>query len=346
MKVLIDIGHPAHVHFYKNTIKELKNKGHEVLVTARDKEVTLKLLDSYGIEYTVLSTMKRGKRNLIMEWITRDYKLLKISKKFKPDVLTGILNPPVAHVSWLLNKKSIIFNDTEHAKFAQNITYPFSSAVCTPNCYLDSFGQKQLKYDGYHELAYLHPHYFTPNQKVLEELGLTEKDKIIILRLVSWGAHHDFGQGGIKDKINFVKELEKYGKVVITSETPLDQEFEKYIAKISPEKMHDLLYYATLYIGEGATMASEAAVLGTPAIFISSLSGTMGNFTELEKKYGLLFSFDNEKVALSKASELLQKSDVKNEWNNKKNILLNDKLDVTNFMVEYIEKKGNVQEIC
>jgi predicted glycosyltransferase len=44
MKVLIDIGHPAHVHFYKNTIKELEAKGHEVLVTARDKDVAINLL--------------------------------------------------------------------------------------------------------------------------------------------------------------------------------------------------------------------------------------------------------------------------------------------------------------
>jgi hypothetical protein len=39
MKVLIDIGHPAHVHFFRNAIRELESKGHAVKVTARDKEV-------------------------------------------------------------------------------------------------------------------------------------------------------------------------------------------------------------------------------------------------------------------------------------------------------------------
>jgi predicted glycosyltransferase len=29
MKVLIDIGHPAHVHFFRNAIRELEGRGHE-----------------------------------------------------------------------------------------------------------------------------------------------------------------------------------------------------------------------------------------------------------------------------------------------------------------------------
>jgi hypothetical protein len=53
MKILIDMGHPAHVHFFKNTIWELEKRGHQVKVTARDKDVTLKLLEAYGIPYVV-----------------------------------------------------------------------------------------------------------------------------------------------------------------------------------------------------------------------------------------------------------------------------------------------------
>ena len=59
MKVLIDIGHPGHVHFFKNLIWILEKKGHEVLVTARGKEVTVDLLRAYGIKHTVLTSMKK-----------------------------------------------------------------------------------------------------------------------------------------------------------------------------------------------------------------------------------------------------------------------------------------------
>jgi predicted glycosyltransferase len=340
MKVLIDIGHPAHVHFYKNTIKELESRGHEVLVTARDKEVTVKLLDAYGIEHTVLSSMKQGKGNLIKEWIIRDYKLLQISRKFKPDVLTGILNPPVAHVSWLLRKKSIIFNDTEHATFAQKITYPFSDVICIPSCYMNPVGIKNVVYEGYHELAYLHPKYFTPNPSVLQEMGLTEDDRFIIVRFVSWGAHHDVGHHGIKDKIQFINELEKYGKVIITSEKELEPELEQYKLKVSPEKLHDLLYYSTLYIGEGSTTASECAILGTHAIYINTLK--LGYTNEQESKYDLVYNFSNENGVFEKAVELLKNPNLKEEGKKKREKLLEDKTDVTKFMLATILNDSDI----
>ena len=338
MRVLIDIGHPAHVHFYKNTIKELKDRGHEVLVTARDKEVTVKLLESYGIKHIVLSSMKHGKGNLMKEWLIRDIKLLQISQKFKPDILTGILNPSVAHASYLLNKTSIIFNDTEHATFAQKITYPFSNVICTPVCFKHDIGKKQVRYDGFHELAYLHPNNFHPEHSILQEIGLNGSDRIILVRFVSWGASHDIGHHGVKNKDEFIEQLQRYGRVIISSEVPLDASLEKYKLSLTPEKLHSLLYYTSLYIGEGGTTAAEAAVLGTPAIFISSLSGTMGNFIELEEKYGLLYSFKDEGDALAKANELLQRSNLKDEWDLKRNKMLEDKIDVTAFMTWFIEK--------
>ena len=338
MKIMIDIGHPAHVHFYKNTIWALESKGHDVMLTARDKEVCVELLNLYNIPHTVLTKMGHGKISLMKEWLIRDYKLLMLARKFKPDVLTGILNPSVAHVSKLLGKKAIIFNDTEHATFAQNITYPFADVICTPSCFNKDIGKKQVRYNGYHELAYLHPKYFTPNPAVLDEIGLIEDDRFIILRFVSWNASHDGGHSGIQNQVELVHKLETYGRVLITSEGKLDDGLEKYQIKVSPEKMHDLLYYASLYVGEGATMATESAILGTPAIYVSSLVGAMGNFIELEEKYGLMFNYSSSDKVLDKAIELIQRKDLKQEWKTKRGVLFGDKIDVTEFMLDFIEK--------
>jgi len=341
LKVLIDMGHPGHVHFFKNLIWILEKKGHEVLVTARGKDVTVDLLRAYGIKHTVLTSMKKGKMNLLLEWIIRDYKMLQIAKEFNPDLLIGILNPSVAHVARLLKKKSIIFNDTEHAKLAQNITYPFADIICTPSCFNKDIGAKQIKYDGYHELSYLGPNYFTPNPDVLKELGLNVNDTFIILRFVSWGASHDVGHKGftLEDKRNALKAFEKYGRVFITSETPLLPEFEKYRITIPPEKMHDLLYYATLLYGESATMASECAVLGTHAIFCDYAG--RGYTDEEEIKYDLVYNFKDEntmgKEALEKALELLGNPNLKTEGKKKCEILLKDKIDVTAFMMRFVE---------
>lgn len=337
MRVLVDIGHPAHVHFFKNTIWNLEKKGHQVMVVSRDKDVVIELLNAYGIPHTVLSKVKPGKSNLLEEWFIREFKTFKITKQFDPDVLVGILSPPIAHIAWMQHKKSIIFNDTEHALIAQKLSYPFCDIICTPSCYNKDAGKKQIRYSGYHELAYLHPFYFTPRPEVLKDLGVEMGEPFTILRFVSWGAHHDVGHHGIQNKIALVQELERFGKVFITSEGPLDNEFEKYRIRVPPEKIHNLLYYATLYVGEGATMAVESAILGTPSIYISTLAGTMGNFSELERKYGLLFNYSDSESALAKTIELLKDPELKKTWSLKRAALLRDKINVTEFMVKLIE---------
>jgi len=337
MKILIDMGHPGHVHLFKNFIWEMEEKGHQILVTARDKDVVIQLLEAYGIPYKAVGRKGSNKFSLIRELIQRDIKIYKIAENYNPDIFLGMGNPFIAHTAKICRKPSIIFSDTEPALFGNSITFPFASTICTPSCYTKDLGLKQIRYNGYHELAYLHPNHFTPDPAVLTELGLAEGDPFIIVRFVSWGASHDVGQHGIRDKVGLMKELEQYGRVLITSEAALPEELRSYQIRVSPEKLHDLLYYATLYVGEGGTMASEAAVLGTPSIYVSSLVGTMGNFIELEETYDLLYSFTDGDATLDKAIEILQDPESKEKWRNKRERLLEDKIDVTAFMVWFVE---------
>src|SRR5690606_16622585 len=156
----------------------------------------------------------------------------------------------------------------------------------------------------YHELAYLHPRRFTPNPRVLDEFGLSENTPFFIVRFVSWRAVHDMGEKGFteKGKRQLVQDLLKCGRVILTSEDPLPPDLQTYKLSVSLEKVHDLLYYATMYVGEGATMASESAVLGTPSVYVSSI--TAGTLEEQEKKYDLLRHFRDEKDALGYVKEL------------------------------------------
>jgi len=347
MKVIIEIGHPAHVHHFKNTIWNLEKKGCEVKIVSKDKDIALYLLNIYGFKYEKLG---RNYSNLVGKaygLIKTDYILFKIAKKFNSDIFVSRGSPYIAHVSKLLNKPHIAFCDTEHAKLNDMLAYPFTDVICTPTCFKKDLGKKQVRYNGYHELAYLHPNYFEPDSSVLDDLGLSKNDKFTVLRFVSWDASHDIGQQGLdlKSKQQYIRELEKYGEVFITSEAKLEKELNKYKLRISPEKIHDLLHYATLYVGEGATMATEAGILGTPSIYISSLAGTMGNFEELENRYGLVYSFRNPDIALEKALQILKDEKVKTKWQNKRKKLLDEKIDVTKFMTEFIENYPENQEM-
>jgi len=346
MRVLIDIGHPAHVHFFKNLIFNLQRDGHEVKITARDKEVSLALLNAYGLEFELRGGMHKGMLKKAFGMLSIDLKLLGIAKKFRPDILLGVHNPYVAHVGALMRRPVIIFTDTENVKIASMLTYPFADAIITPVYFKEIIDpKKHVTINGFKEIAYLHPHYFTPQPDTLERAGVTGRERLIILRFISWGASHDVDLQGIRKERekNFIDTLSGYGKVLITSERPLDSWLEQYRIRVPPERMHSLLAYASLYIGEGGTMATEAAVLGTPSIHIESTgegraSGELsGNFNELRDRYGLMYFYASQDEALEKAIEILKDPHSKEEWREKQQRLLAGIVDVTSWLTQFIE---------
>jgi uncharacterized protein len=275
MRVLIDIGHPAHVHFFKNVVANLQRDGHVVKITARDKEVSLALLKAYGLEFELRGEMHQSMAKKALGLFSTDLNLYRIAKKFKPDIFLGVHNPYVAHVGAIMGKPVIIFTDTENVKIASLLTYPFASAIITPIYFKDKINpKKHVIIRGFKEIAYLHPNYFTPDPNILKNTEISADDHLIILRFISWGASHDVSLKGIgqKSKEDIVKTLSEFGKVLITSEKPIDPSLEKYRIRLPPEKMHSLLSRASLYIGEGGTMATEAAVLGVPSIHIESMA--------------------------------------------------------------------------
>jgi uncharacterized protein len=337
MRVLLAMSHPAHVHLFKNLIWELQSDNHDILVCARDKEITIDLLKKFGFPYTVVSKLGSSRLSLAGEQIQRVFRFLGIIREFMPDISVSSTDPSFAFASWLTRTPYVGFADTEHARASQIGSRPFVKVVMTSTCYEKDFGSKQIHYPGYHELAYLHPNRFTPNPAVLAELGLTADDTYIIIRFVSWQASHDIGQHGIQDPLGLVRELVPNARVLITSETPLPAELEEYRMRVSSEKIFDLLFFASLYIGEGATMASEAAMLGTPSIFVSSLAGKLGYLNEQEKTYDLLYNFTDHNTALVKAMEILRDPKSKENWRDKRERLLKEKIDVTAFMTWFIE---------
>lgn len=338
MRIVIDINHPAHVHYFKNFIGEMQNRGHEIKITASEKDITYQLLQEYGFDFIKIGNYGTSLFKKAINILLLDVAMYKSVKKFNPDIFIGFGSIRAAHVSFLMQKPCILLEDTEHSIEQILLYLPFIKKILTPGCFQRNLGSKHIKFNGYTELSYLHPNYFKPNPSVLDKMGIKKNEPYSLLRFVSWSASHDIGQHGIKNKYDLVKNLEQFGRVFISSEKPLPPELQQYSLNLTPGKIHDVLYFAQLYMGEGGTMATEAALLGTPAIFVSSLAGTMGNFTELEKKYSLMYSYKNPKRALEKAIELLHQDNLKENWKIKREKLLNDKIDVTAFLIDFIEK--------
>jgi predicted glycosyltransferase len=346
MRILVEVTHPAHVHFFRNAIRIWQEHGHQVAVTARDKEIATELLHLYGIEHTVLSGIGKSKLSLLSELVERDYKLWRFCRKFKPDILTGIGAIFASHVGFFLRKPAIVWTDTEHAILINNFALPFCSCICTPQSFCRDLGKKHLRYAGFHDLAYLHPDNFTPDKSVLKELSVSEGQKFVIMRFVRWQASHDIGHRGLSDemKIKAVEEISKYAKIFISSEVPLNDFFEKYRIKISPERMHHVLYYSWMYFGESGTMASESAVLGTPAVNVATSAVLIGVFKEMEKA-GLMFVQPDEHRALEKGLELIRNDKVKLQTQELAKKMICNKINVADFVVWFIENYPESERI-
>ena len=294
MKILIDIGHPAHVHYFRNFIHIMKGKGHEFLITARNRSMIHYLLKHYDIPFYDRGKGKNSVIGKLLYMVYADLNILKKALSFKPDFFISFASPYAALVSWLLHKPHIVLDDTEHAKFGHMFYKPFSSVFLNPSCFYKHFGKKQIFFNSLTECFYLHKSFFTPNKNIYQLLGLSEYERYVILRFVSWQANHDLGHSGLnkETKLKLVEFLSMNYKVFISPESELNNDYlDKYIIKIPPEYMHDALFFADFFITESGTMASEAAVLGTPVIYVNSLP-LMGYLKE-EQQNGLLFHFTN-----------------------------------------------------
>lgn len=343
LRLLIDIGHPAHVHFFRNAIRMWQSRGHSVVITIRDKDITSNLLDSYGFAYTIASKARKGFVGLGIELVEHNLCVLKTAIKHKSQILMGT-SVAVAHVAPLIRAKSVVFSEDDEsvAKTFVRLSYPFASYIVTPTALQEDHGDKHIQYEGYQKLAYLHPKYFEPDPTIKQKLGIEDDEPFFILRFVDLAAAHDIGEIGIDQAFQsrLVNYLENHGKVFITSERKISPDLEKNRLTLSPKDIHHALFYAKVFIGDSQSMAVESAILGTPSIRINSFAGRCSVLQEIQHKYGLSYAFfpDQQEAAFNLLGTWLKAKNLDQTWQERRMCLLEEKIDVTAWMVEFIEK--------
>jgi predicted glycosyltransferase len=329
MKLLFYFGHPSQYYFLKNTFFRLRQKGHTVILGIKSKDVLETLLKEDNETYFNLlpEGRKQSKIFILIGLIKRDLRLLSFVMNKKIDLFVGT-DPSLAHIGRLLNIPvlTVLEDDFEIIPALAKLTFPFTSYIITPSIVrVGKFGNKKIGYDGYMKLAYLHPNYFSP-----EDLSISKP--YYLIRLSQLNAHHDFGISGITDSLmdRLISMLTARGKVLISSEKLLSSKYQSYQLNISPSKMHHYLANAEMLISDSQSMSMEAAMLGVPSIRFSDFAGRISVLEELEKKYELTFGI---KTTLPEESipNLYQ------EFQNRRQKMLADKIDVTAFMVWLIE---------
>ncbi len=343
-KYVFDLGHPAHFHLFRNFIDYLISKGDSVVLFIRYKDVLVELAKQSGYPYIIPFNTKfpRSIWGNIAEFVLRSlyifsYCLYKdVSFLFSSCITSALAGTA------LRTKLYAFGEDDKDIRLDRGILFRIGAyRICIPYALKEGFGSKTLRYPGYHELAYLHPRRFAPDPSIYAELGLKEGDKFFVVRLVGFQAHHDVGHSGLSlaAKRKLVELLNKYGRVFISSESELPPEFEEYRITVAPHRIHNMLYYATMLIADSQTMTTEAAVLGTPAIRCNTFVGRCSTLQELEHRYGLTYGFrpEHEERMFININELLSMENLKEEWQRRRQKMLREKIDVTEWIVDFME---------
>lgn len=346
MRIFLSVEHPAWAHQFRPLIEKLQDAGSEVQIAAIDKDGACELLNKFGLPY-ILTARTTGKNAAEKAWLlfALTIKYFLIALRFKPDLLIGRATPMMAVTAFLLRKKHVIFEDTEHSHISLFFCRLFSTVILTPKSFRADLGPKQIREPLYKESFYLHPEVFSPDLDVITKMGLKEDEPYVLLRFVSWQADHDLGQSGFStaNRLLAVQELSRYAKVFISSELPLEPSLAQYQISIEREKIHSFVYYASLVFGESSTMASEAAMLGTHSIFCD-FEGR-GYTDEQETVYELVYNFrlDNESQleAINKGVQLLKDPDLKRKGKKKGANLAARTLNGTEYMYHLVRKWSN-----
>lgn len=181
---------------------------------------------------------------------------------------------------------------------------------------------------------------YAPDEHIKEKTG----DRYILVRFVANKAIHDRGHIHINHqyKRKLIRALAAHATVWISSEDPLPKDLLPYKLRVRPDRIHDVIANADLVIGDGATMCSEAAMLGVPAVFINQ--SRLGCILELDEKYNLVHHFlpdpTGREEALNEAVMILEDPDRKTTYQARRQQMLKDKENLTDLMIEIVKKKA------
>jgi predicted glycosyltransferase len=328
-KILIDINHPAHVHYFRNFIELIERQGYEVVLTNRNSDIINELLDHYNIKHITRNKRpaKPARWKSFLYLLGMIWNVFRVSMKVKPDFFIGFGSSACAVNSFLFGKPSIIIDDTEHNKFNHLIYSLFCTDILTPHYFEKKFKSKQIRFKAYVEQFYLHSDFFKPKEKSYQFA------EYCLVRFISYDAWHDISVSKLQNfekKKMLVSLLSKKMKVYVLSEDN-DENFEEYKLNFKSNEIHEIIANAKLVISEGATIACEAGLLGVNYFYINPLQ--VGNINEQVKNMGYANIETLDNLIEQLKNNCLKIKKIKN-LNFEEN-LINPTIFLLNFVLNY-----------
>jgi hypothetical protein len=335
MRILIDVLHPKHAHFFRPLVRRWIEKGHTVKVATRDKDITHELLDLFHIPYICLSKQAKGFQ-MITELIGHWWRLILLLRKFRPDVVMSIGGIMTSIPCKVLAIPNMALTDTETATLGNNVSFPFADCILTPEWFTKDFGRRHFRYRSFHEWSYLHPDEFRPDPEIVRAEGINPDEPYAVVRFVRWNALHDRGEEGLRkdDAVRLMNGLAKKMKIVLTSETTVPPEFSRHTTRVRVDRMHHVMALSRMVVGESPSMCAEASLMGVPSFLASSWAGKCGNMNILAEHFGLMQVYARGSDAVDAALTLAENLPTRESIDRQRSKLIQD----LEYIPEVIER--------
>lgn len=352
LHVLFDVGHPDQVHLFRHAIEELHDRGHETFVTSRETAATVDLLDALGIDHLSLTTGGDSKGASVRELLASELRLLHVARRFRPDVIVSRFGPVPAHVSALVGCRYVAVGDphidrTIRRWIYHHLTFPFVDTICVPRSVKLPIAAGKCRPLDFQGLAYLHPDRFQPDPDVLAEYDIDPEEPLFVIHLAGLDRSHDVESTSLSSGTirRLAEMLSDHGQVFITAENDLPPDLAAYRLRAAPDAIHHVLYYADLLVGDSRMMSTEAAMLGTPAIRTITTVGNVDNVSrELEERYDLLRSYDDEDQVFRAVERILAAGIDRVDWRARRDRMIAEQADPTGVIVETILESAPDEE--
>lgn len=281
MRIWIDLANSPHVPLFKPIVKEARDRGHDVLLTARDHAQTRALAEDAWPDVRVIGGRSPSGRLAKGRSIaSRALALRHFARERRPDVALSHGSYAQVLAARAARIPAVTMMDYEHQP-ANHLSFRLARRVIVPQVFPDEslrrFGarpRKVIRYDGFKEELYLAGMESVPS--TLTALGLDPARVAVAMRPPPQGAlYHREGNVRFDEILEHV--LSQGAQVVLLPRGEEQGASYRRAGVVIPDRPLDgsaLLATIDLMIGAGGTMTRESALLGTPTytVFLGKLA--------------------------------------------------------------------------
>jgi len=280
----------AHVLVFRPLIRLLRERGHDVQITAREYAQTLQLLELHGLEATVLG--HHGGRSRVgkaRSLASRLRALRRWARQRDFDLALAHGSHELTLTARRLGIPSATTHDYEFATLQHQLGLRAATKVVVPEAIpaerLARLGvrpPKLLRYPGLKEEYYLSD--FDPDPRVLDDLQIDRDRVLVVLRPPpDVSLYHRHSNPLFPQTLDYLGALDTTQAVVLPR-TDDQREFVRGLdlpSVVVPERAVDaqsLIALADVVVSAGGTMNREAAALGVPVY--TTYGGRLGGVDE------------------------------------------------------------------